>query len=121
MSKFLILSIVTLMIGCASKQNVPSQCSNVASCIQLVKKTLESNFVADEKVNGYSVKIEFWLNDDAEVVNYQVITESDIPELKIAGINAIKNSSPFSALKSLRSEEFNEFKHIVLTIIPPVE
>jgi len=109
---------ILCLISCASKPPVPDSCSDMDSCVSLVKSKLVSNMMVDKKYEGYEVKIEFFLNDNAEVVEYKVTSESGLLELDNAGIDAIKKSSPFTAIKVLPLEVFNEFKHVKLTIIP---
>ncbi|MBE0356830.1 hypothetical protein PPHE_a3445 [Pseudoalteromonas phenolica O-BC30] len=73
------------------------------------------------KFKGQEIKIEFFLNDNAEVIEYNITNESGIPELDIAAIKAVKASSPFNELKVLPADVFNKFKHVKLTVAPTFE
>ena len=117
MRKLLMLALL-LLASCTTGTSKSVDCSDRSSCIKAVKKKLTSNFIAKKHFKGHEVTIEFFLNDNAEVIEYKVISESGIPELEVAGINAIKDSSPFYELKSLPKDTFHEFKHVKLTLAP---
>jgi len=115
MRKFLAILFCTTLMSCAST-NVDQNADQTV--YQLDQVDAPTNMMVDKKYEGYEVKIEFFLNDNAEVVEYKVTSESGLLELDNAGIDAIKKSSPFTAIKVLPLEVFNEFKHVKLTIIP---
>jgi len=115
------LFVLLILISCSSKIAVPKKCFDMDSCVSLVRAKLISNMVLDKKYEGHEVEIEFFLNDNSEVIEYKVTNESGLLELDNVVDNAIKKSSPFTAIKVLPLDIYNEFKHIKLIIIPAFE
>jgi membrane protein involved in colicin uptake len=121
MRQILMLAALNFLVGCAATNLKPDSCFDMESCVELVTNKLSSNFPADRKFKGQEIKIEFFLNDNAEVIQYKITNESGIPELDIAAIKAVKASSPFNELKVLPADVFNKFKHVKLTVAPTFE
>jgi hypothetical protein len=72
--------------------------------------------VVDENFKGEVIKIEFKLNDYAEVRSPKVTANSGIKYIELEGLKALKKSSPFSELLYLKSDDFEKFKYIRLSI-----
>ena len=101
MRHILTLAFLLNLVGCASQYQTPTSCSDMKSCTKYVRAKLISNLELDKSFLGQSVEVEFFLNDNAEVIEYKVANQSGLLELDSAAINAIKKSSPFTAIKDL--------------------
>lgn len=117
--KILIVVLFTLaLLGCKSTSSVPTSCSNLETCINLVKTKLQSNLVVEESWKGSSLTVEFFLDENANVIESKIFSSTGLLELEKAGVKSILDSSPFFELLELPNETFEEFKHIKLTIKP---
>lgn len=106
------------LIGCSSTNGVPKICDDIVSCTSLVKLKLQSNLVLDESYKGNIVLIEFFLDDEAKVFEYKISSTTGLRALEDAASTAVQSSSPFTELLVLSKSEFEEFKHIKITIDP---
>ncbi|MCL1042581.1 cell envelope integrity protein TolA [Shewanella marisflavi] len=118
MRNLIVLSFLLVLSGCSSRINVPDTCSTIEACINLVKLKLQSNLIVEESWKGESVLIEFFLDDEGNVVELNVSTTTGLAELEVAGRKAVYDSSPFKELLGLPKNDYEEFKHIALTIKP---
>jgi len=83
---------------------------------------IQSNLVVDESFKDQMVKVNFHLDEQANVVNYSVIQPSQLAELNEAVKAAVKAavyaSSPFSEVLFAAPVVFTEIKEINLTVTP---
>jgi hypothetical protein len=110
-----------LLVGCSTNYSVPKSCINVKTCISLVKLKLQSNLIFDESFKEKEVLIEFFLDDKGAVVQHNIISSSGLIDFDKAAKEAVYKSSPFYEIISLSREDFEEFKHIKLTLKPKNE
>lgn len=82
----------------------------------MIKAKLTSNLSVKETSYPKPVVISFLLNDSAEVIAYEVLTDDNNEALEKAAIEAIKKSSPFTELFGLSKPDFEESKDIRLTV-----
>jgi len=106
------------LIGCSSTNGAPKFCDDIVSCTSLVRLKLQSNLLLEESYKGNIVLIEFFLDDEANVFEYKISSTTGLRALEDAANTAVQNSSPFSELLVLPKSEFEQFKHIKLTIDP---
>jgi membrane protein involved in colicin uptake len=118
MNKILIFGIILILQGCVSGIKAPSTCSDIASCANLVKLKLQSNLILEKSFKGQYVLIEFFLDDNGNVVKDIISSSSGISELEMAAKKAVYASSPFKELLALTNKDYIEFKHVRLTIEP---
>jgi hypothetical protein len=117
--KVLIVMILALaLLGCKSTPSLPTSCYEIETCSNLVRMKLQSNFIVEESWKGSSITIEFFLDDDANVIESKVFSTTGLVELEKAGMKSIYDSSPFTELLKLPNDTYKEFKHIKLTIVP---
>ena len=119
MYKIILIMVFGLVFcGCASKSRVPKSCDTVKECSALVMNKIQSNLVVDESFKDQMVKVNFHLDEQANVVNYSVIQPSQLAELNEAVKVAVYASSPFSEVLSAAPVVFSEIKEINLTVTP---
>ena len=119
MYKIILIIVFGLVFcGCASKSRVPKSCDTVKECSALVMNKIQSNLVVDESFKDQMVKVNFHLDEQANVVNYSVIQPSQLAELNEAVKVAVYDSSPFSEVLSAAPVVFTEIKEINLTVTP---
>jgi hypothetical protein len=109
------------LTSCSSTITVPKACHDIKSCSVYVRAKLMSNLETDDAFIGQTITIEFFLNDNADIIGYNVNKKSGLLKMDQAVIKAIEKSSPFSAIKVLPEDVFEEFKHIVLTVSPTID
>ena len=119
MYKIILIIVFGLVFcGCASKSRVPKSCDTVKECSVLVMNKIQSNLVVDESFKDQMVKVNFHLDEQANVVNYSVIQPSQLAELNEALKAAVYASSPFSEVLFAAPVVFTEIKEINLTVTP---
>ncbi len=110
------LFVIVFLFGCVAKHPPLSECNTIKDCALAVKAKLVSNLTPEEPVYPKPIVISFLLNDKAEVVFYEVLTDENNEVLEKAITEAIRNSSPFTELFGLSKPDFEEFKEIRLTV-----
>lgn len=119
MYKIILIIVFGLVFcGCASKSRVPKSCGTVKECSALVMNKIQSNLVVDESFKDQMVKVNFHLDEQANVVNYSVIQPSQLAELNEAVKAAVYASSPFSEVLFAAPVVFTEINEINLTVTP---
>lgn len=118
MKNLIIISFILVLFGCNVTHTLPKSCSNMETCINLVKLKLQSNLTVEEAWKGSSITIEFSLDNQGNVIEHKISSTSGLAELEQAGMKSIYDSSPFTELLSLPTNVYEEFKQIKLTIYP---
>ncbi|EGM68971.1 cell envelope integrity protein TolA [Shewanella sp. HN-41] len=107
--------------GCANQIRVPSSCETVNQCAELVKLKIQSNLEFDESFKDQTVKVNFHLDQRANVVSYTMLEPSNVIKLNEAVKSAVFASSPFSEVLSADSDVFSEIKEVNLIVIPQLD
>ncbi|TPV57255.1 hypothetical protein FJ444_12705 [Aestuariibacter sp. GS-14] len=110
------LFVIVLLFGCVAKHPPSSECNTIKDCTLVIKAKLTSNLSVKETSYPKPVVISFLLNDSAEVIAYEVLTDDNNEALEKAAIEAIRKSSPFTELFGLSKPDFEESKDIRLTV-----
>ena len=107
--------------GCANQIRVPSSCQTVNECAELIKLKIQSNLEFDESFKDQTVKVNFHLDQSANVISYKMLEPSKVIKLNEAVKSAVLTSSTFTEVLSADSEVFSEIKEVNLIVIPRLD
>ena len=107
--------------GCAHQIRVPSSCQTVNECAELIKLKIQSNLEFDESFKDQTVKVNFHLDQSANVISYKMLEPSKVIKLNEAVKSDVLTSSPFKEFLSADSVVFSEIKEVNLIDIPRLD
>ncbi|EGR0199985.1 MULTISPECIES: cell envelope integrity protein TolA [Vibrio] len=115
MKNAIFIALISMFIaGCVGFSDSPE--ARLVHNASLMKVRIQDELNQQDEYLGYDVRVNFKLNDKAEVTEFSVLKTSGLRSFDNAVEKAVKNSSPFEFLLSLSPQEFEQFKDINLTV-----
>jgi len=115
MKNAIFIALISMFVaGCVGFNDSPE--ARLVHNASLMKVRIQDELNQQDEYLGYDVRVNFKLNDKAEVTEFSVLKTSGLRSFDNAVEKAVKNSSPFEILLSLSPQEFEQFKDINLTV-----